>query len=187
MSVVEEDFDYEAQLLACARGDAAALQRLYRREAARLLGVAMRIVRRRDLAEDVLHDAFVKVWERAGTFDPSRGSGRGWLYSVVRHGALNRIRDGAREVLDDDLVSCTAEQQGADEVPDPYAQISFASETDRLDHCLQRLEAAKRSCIVLAYVEGCSHSEIAARLKSPLGSVKAWIRRGLQSLRECMA
>ena len=100
------DFDYDAALGACARGDRDALRRLYEREAPRLLGVALRIVRDRALAEDVLHDAFVNIWSRASSFDAGRGEGRGWIFSVVRNAALNRVRAGERTVtLEDDAAA----------------------------------------------------------------------------------
>ena len=77
-------FDYDAALHACARGDQHALQRIYMQDSKRLLGVALRIVRQRHLAEDVVHDAFVSIWNKAASFDATRGEGRGWIYSVVR-------------------------------------------------------------------------------------------------------
>ena len=94
-------FDYEAHLLACARGERQALHRLYQHEGARLLGVARRLVRDTALAEDIVHDAFIRIWTGAGGFDPVRGSARGWMFSVTRHLALNVLRRQGREVLVD--------------------------------------------------------------------------------------
>jgi len=91
-------FDYDAAVLACARGERYALQALYERESRWLLGVALRIVRDRAQAEDVLHDAFVDVWRQAAGFDPALGSARGWLYTVVRHRALKALRGPDRLV-----------------------------------------------------------------------------------------
>ena len=187
-SQATEDFDYEAALFACAQGDRQALARIYHREGRYLLGVALRIVRQRQYAEDVLHDAFVSIWQRAMTFDATRGAARGWIYSVVRHAALNWVRSNARDVQVDDEAT-TALQ-------DDMALAAHAERTDagevrvtlgRLDTCLEQLEGGRRECIVLAYVDGCSHGEIAARTGNPLGTVKAWIQRGMRSLRECMA
>ena len=187
-STDDTSFDHHAARTACAQGDRHALQRLYQHESRRLLGVALRIVRDRALAEDVVHDAFMKIWQRAASFDGSRGDARGWIYSVVRYGALNHIRDTAREVTleeetaaaVDDAVALAAYEQA----PDPFER---RADLGRLDGCLQNLPAARRDCILFAYLDGCSHGEIAERLKTPLGTVKAWITRGMAALRECMA
>lgn len=180
-------FDYDAALMACARGDAKALQQIYERDGRQLLGVALRIVRERAQAEDVLHDAFVSIWQRAASFDAGRGEGRGWVYSVVRHAALNAARRGHRAVsVSDEEHSALQEQAQLADGPalDPYERVD---ELGRLDDCLSRLEPARRDCIVLAYVDGCSHAEIAQRTRTPLGTVKAWIQRSLRALKECMA
>ncbi|PIB53639.1 sigma-70 family RNA polymerase sigma factor [Pseudomonas sp. 2995-1] len=171
-------FDYEACLLACARGDQRALRRLYEQDSSHLLGVALRIVRDRALAEDIVHDAFSKIWRGAGSFDPSRGSARGWVFSVTRHLALNVVRNQYREVpLDDEHEHVTA----------PTDTFEFSARSGQIHTCLEQLDPARRTCILHAYVDGYSHSEIASRLDTPLGTVKAWIKRSLAALRECMA
>lgn len=182
-----DHFDYDTALAACAVRDVVALRRLYEHAAPYLLGVAMRIVRDRATAEDVLHDAFVKVWNHAHTFDPARGAARGWLFSLVRHQALNVVRDRLRLVLPDEEMAQAIEN---DTALAAAAGGAHAGETrvmmSRLSICLDELDTPKRDSILYAYVDGCSHGEIAARLGAPLGSVKAWVRRGLQTLKECM-
>jgi RNA polymerase sigma factor (sigma-70 family) len=179
-----DSFDHAAELAAIARGSEQALHRLYQREARYLLGVAMRIVRDRALAEDVLHDTFIAIWSKAGDFNPTKGEARGWIYTIVRHKALNLVRSSLR------LVSADEEVIEALEAEHAVASLSNAFEIEadlgRLQGCLDRLDAAKRDSILYAYVDGCTHGEIAERLQSPLGTVKAWIKRGLASLRECM-
>ena len=164
------------------------MRRLYEQEGARLLGVAMRIVRQRALAEDILHDACVNIWTRAAGFDPARGSARGWIYSVVRNLALNAVRDANRHV---DVDEDTTQALEADMSVQAYQEVAQAFELHaslgRLQHCLAGLDPARRNCVLHAYVDGCAHGEIAERLGAPLGTVKAWIRRSLVSLRECMA
>lgn len=179
----DDIFDYDAALLACARGDQFALQRLYRQDGPRLLGVALRIVRQRALAEDVVHDAFVKIWHHAAGFDATRGAAKGWMYSIVRHQALNLMRDRQQEIYTDDDMLDVLDAQQNDTVHDVY---ETHDNLGKLDDCLSHLDQSKRTCLLYAYVDGYSHSEIAAQMKSPVGSVKAWIKRGLAALRECM-
>ncbi|WP_291083883.1 sigma-70 family RNA polymerase sigma factor [Hydrogenophaga sp.] len=180
-------FDHNAALAACARGDQGALQRLYERENRFLMGVALRIVRDRAAAEDVLHDAFMAIWNRASTFDPNRGEGRGWMCSIVRHGALNAVRASARTVSVDEERLDDLQDAEPQAAPDMLDAFSLRSTLGQLDQCLERLDVAKRNCVLLAYLDGCTHAEIAERLSAPLGSVKAWIRRGMASLKECLA
>jgi RNA polymerase sigma-70 factor (ECF subfamily) len=175
-------FDHSAALAGCAAGNAAALRHIYEAEAAAMLGVAMRIVRRRDLAEEVVHDAFVQIWRKADQFDPALGSGRSWMFAIVRNRALNLIRDRSREELTDD-----ATLEGLAEIGDHDDLIQRLGQSEALRVCLERLERPRRASLVLAYAGGFSHGEIAGRLGVPLGTVKAWIRRSLLSLRECMA
>ena len=174
MSLPETLFDYEYHLAACARGERQALRDLYVQESPRLLGVAKRLVRDTALAEDIVHDAFLKIWTGAGRFDPARGSARGWMFSVTRHLALNCLRDHSRETQGD-----IDRLDNADAFD---AQLHGA----RIHLCLEQLEPARRRCIVHAYVDGYSHAQISQKLGTPLGTVKAWIKRSLTALRECM-
>ena len=183
MAASQQDFDYESALMACARGEQRELQRIYEREASRLLGVAYRILRRRDLADEAVHDAFLQIWQKASAFDPARGSARGWIYTVLRHRALNMLRETSRETLSDG--------DQFEDIPaadtDPMNYLSRMSDATSLSRCLETLDAPKRTSILLAYVDGYTHQQIASRMNAPLGTVKAWIRRGLLSLRECLA
>ena len=169
-------FDFQRCLEACAQGDRRALHALYEEEGARLLGVARRIARDDATAEDILHDAFLRIWTRAASFDPARGSARGWVYSVTRHLALNFIRDTRREVELDDAVFPSL----------PFETIDIQADSAKVHRCLEQLEPSRKLCILHAYVDGCSHAEIAGLLNTPLGTIKAWIKRSLKALRECM-
>lgn len=181
------DFDYESTVEACARGDADALQALYLRESRWLLGVAQRIVRDRDTARDVLQDAFVQIWQRASTYERALGSARGWVYTVVRHKALDTARRAQREVPASDLLDAMQEQLPTASPAHAGADADAHADADALSRCLDALEPARRECIVGAFVEGLTHEQIAARAGAPLGTVKSWIRRGLLSLRDCLS
>lgn len=165
-----------AALVRCAAGDRAALKMIYASEAAKMIGVARRILFRQDLAEEAVHDAFVRIWRSAASFDPHRGSARGWLYAVVRNRALSIHRNEHRyDTSDDSALEIDCE-----------ATMTQMPETSALRKCLERIDRPRRDVVVLAYVHGMSHGELAGKLKVPLGTVKSWIRRSLFSLQECM-
>lgn len=176
------DFDYEAAVEACARGERFALNALYQRESRWLLGVAQRIVGDRDHAHDVLQDAFVQIWQRAASYQRALGSARGWVYTVVRHRALDMVRRSGREIgMGDDIEAI------ADARQDTTSPESSLPDSSALDRCLEKLDERKREAIVCAFVEGYTHEQIATQLATPVGTVKSWIRRGLLALRECLS
>lgn len=175
--------DLDTALAACANGDRNALRAVFDREAGRLIAVAERIVRRRELAEEVVQDAFIRIWTHAHQYNAERGSARGWIYAIVRNRALNLLRDGNREFTVEE-VETIRESEQADEVMAAWQKLDRNS---RLYDCLGALDETKRRGILMAYVGGYSHGEIAERLRIPLGTTKSWIRRGLSALRECMA
>jgi RNA polymerase sigma-70 factor, ECF subfamily len=181
MGVAPEEL--ERRLVACAAGDRTALRAIFEVEAGRLVAVAQRIVRRRDLAEEVVQEAFIRIWTHAHQYDPARGSARGWIYAIVRNRALNMLRDGKREYGSEDIVALQ-ERETSDEVIDAWNRLDRNS---RLYGCLGALDEKNKRGILMAYVGGYSHGEIAGRLGLPLGTTKSWIRRGLAALRECMA
>lgn len=162
------------------RGDRAAFQALYHAESSRLYGLALRITRQPALAADAVHDAFLQAWQRAGRFDATRGSAAAWLTGLVRYRAIDAMRKRTREV--------TGAAVPEEEDPGPGAlDALLASAAGRaLHHCLGFLEPRQRQAILLAFVDGLSHAELAAHLAMPLGTVKSWIRRGLASLKGCL-
>jgi RNA polymerase sigma-70 factor (ECF subfamily) len=170
---------YEAALLECAAGREAAVAGIYQNERLRLRGVVRRIIRDGHDVEDVIHDAFVQIMKDARTFDPARGSARGWIYQVVRNTALKNCRHAGREIatagekltaIQDSKVLCEPEPRTAE-----YAALRG---------CLEALEPQRRASLILAIIDGQTHAEIAAYLGVPLGTVKSWIRRELVALRE---
>jgi RNA polymerase sigma-70 factor (ECF subfamily) len=167
---------------AVGRGSRAALKRLYELEARRLHGVALRIVRRPEVAADAVQDAFVQIWRNAASFTAERGEPQAWLTGIVRYRALDTARKTRREVLSDDPALGDAAEE-----PDIIEQVDLRLAVGPLRRCLELLEESQRRCVALAFIEGLSHAEIAQRLAAPLGSVKSWIRRGLLSLRSCLS
>ncbi len=165
----------------CAGGDREAFRALYDRWGSRMHGIALRITRQASLAADATQDAFVQIWRQAHRFDPDRGSAEAFLVSLVRYRALDLVRRRSREVPGyepDDIEDAT---------PDVLSRLVATDEGAALRRCLGMLDAERRRLVVLAFVDGLSHSELAQRLEVPLGTVKSWIRRSLLSLRECLA
>ena len=170
----------EALLERCARQDRAAFETLYVRVAPTLLAVLMQMLRRRELAEDVLQDVFVKVWQQAGQFDAIRGRALAWLISIARYRAID-VQRRARPML----VLGEPELEG-----EPQLQVADPAEgggaRSALLHCLELIAAPQRRCLVLAYGEGLTHEEIARTVGEPLGTIKSWVRRSLLALRRCL-
>ncbi|HJQ58762.1 MAG TPA: sigma-70 family RNA polymerase sigma factor [Vineibacter sp.] len=166
-------------LTATARGDRSAFAALYQLAAPTLLGVALRMLGRRDAAEDVLQEAFLAIWDKAGLYQSDRGAPLTWMAMVVRHRAIDRLRQ---------------EKRRADEVfasPDDIADVPATVEsadgaTKDVMSCLGRLAPEPRQAIWLALRHGYTHEEVAHRMDRPLGTVKSWIRRGMMDLKECL-
>jgi RNA polymerase sigma factor (sigma-70 family) len=167
----------------CATGDKLALKQLFDRESPRMIGVAERILRRRALAEEATQDAFVILWKRASSFDATLGSGRTWLYTILRNRSLNILRDESRT----DLSGEDHQLEQVSEEDDPETVVMKLGEASRLRACLEKLEPDRRQAILLAYVRGLSHGELAGKLGIPLGTIKSWIRRSMVTLKECLA
>lgn len=158
-----------------------AFRLLYEHWGGRLYGIALRITRQATLAADATQDAFVQIWQQAHRFDPERGGPEAWLVGIVRYRALDIVRRRSREVpgyQPSDI---------EDESPDALARLVSTAEGAALHRCLGELEEARRRLLMMAFVEGLSHSELAERLRVPLGTVKSGIRRSLIALRGCLA
>ncbi len=174
--------DYDALIRACASGEKHALKTLMLAEGGRMLGVARRMLRRSDLAEDAVQDALVLIWRRAHQFDATRGSAKGWLYTILRNRCLTMLRQEDREVATD-----AEELDTQTEAAVLAAAFDGLETTSGLRQCLERLDESTRAAILSSYVLGHSHGEIAGRLAAPLGTIKARVRRGVLKLRECLS
>jgi len=170
-------------LAAAARGDHAAFARLYQLTAPKLFALTVGILKRRDWAEETLQESFIRVWRSAHRFDPAKGSAMSWMVTIVRNSALTALERRPREIASEDAGDAA---DIADSAPDPLEQTMQNSAARALLKCLQGLDEQQRRSIMLAYYEGLTHSELAARLGAPLGTVKSWIRRGLMHLKTCL-
>ena len=178
--------DLAALLPRVALGDRAAFEQLYRATCAHLLGVAFRILNSRERAEEALQEAFMNVWHSAGGFDASVASPMTWLINVVRNKAIDALRSGKSErastiALDDEALATPA-----DATQQPQALLERSLEALRITECMGELGASQRQALALAYYRGMVHTEIAKALGAPLGTVKAWVRRGLDKLKDCL-
>ena len=163
-----------------AHQDEAALKALYDQCASKLYGLALRVVPQRELAEDVLQEAFLTVWRSAADYRASLSPPMAWLGLIVRRRAAERSH------LTDELDETLADTLPLDG-PTPMDTAQASEQAWALHQCLGKLENKQREVVSLAYVRDLSHSELAQQLSLPLGTVKTWIRRGLDQLRLCMA
>jgi RNA polymerase sigma-70 factor (ECF subfamily) len=178
--------DLAALIARVAIGDRSSFRRLYEATAPSLLGVALRILRDRSRAEDAVQDAFIGVWHRAASYRESAGAPMAWLVAIVRNRALDVLRSEARHPADSLTDDEDAMEDVADERPEPLALLTQAADALAIRACLETIDGSQRQCLALAYYHGLTHSEMAAHLGSPIGSVKVWLRRGLEKIRRCL-
>ena len=170
------------QLIArSALGDRGAFRELYRAAAPKLFGVALRILRREDWAEEVLQECFVSLWRHAPDYNASRAAPMTWMTSIVRNRCLDWLRRPNPEPLAEEALE--ALESGN---PGPLAILEQGRDSAALARCLGALDARQRQAIALAFFDGLSHAELASHLRQPLGTVKTWVRRGLARLRSCL-
>jgi len=176
------------QLPGARGGDAeVALRELYDLTSSKLYGVALKVAGNRDWAEDVLQEAYLNVWRIAGDYRTALSPPMAWLGVIVRSRALDFLRRRASQRADaslelDDAISETV----AGDSPNPMDTAHASEQARALHDCMRKLEDRQREVVSLAYLRDLSHSELAEQLKLPLGTVKTWIRRGLEQLRGCM-
>lgn len=166
-----------------ALGDQRAFENLYRHTSPRLYGLAMTVLRRKELAEDVLQEAFVSIWHSASTYSPDKGSVQTWLNVIVRNRCIDRLRKEPQRVV---VMENEEWEQIEHNAITPLQELESDAEAEVLARCLEGLEAKQRQSLTLAYFNGMTHIELASHLKVPLGTVKAWVRRGLERLRGCL-
>lgn len=175
-------------LMAAGQRDAAAFRALYDASSSKLFGFALRILHKRELAEEVLQESFVAIWNNAANYQSHLAAPMTWMATIVRNKAFDHLRrsDTAVEI---DADQFDGEVMNA--LQDPHAMpieaLQMSGDAKALAWCMAALEGAHRQVVALAYFHDLSHSEVAAQMKLPIGTVKTWIRRSLEKLRVCLA
>ena len=182
-----------SQLLARAGlGDRAAFGRLYERTSGHLFAVVLRIQRDRAVAEDLLQEIYVSVWKAAASFDAARSQPLTWLTHIARNRAIDSLRRAQAQPrteslsADDDDERPDPHEAVASSDPGPLDLLGQASDRRQLTQCMEHLSPPQRQSVALAFFDGLSHAEVAERLQQPLGTVKSWVRRALQTLKGCL-
>ncbi len=174
--------DVSALLRRVAGRDRSAFSALYDATSAKLYGVILRILQRRDIADDILQEVYIRIWERAVDYDASKGSPIAWMAAIARNRALDEVRRKNPVSIED--APETLEIAGDD--PSPLDNLSQSQDMQRLARCLDGLEADKRDMVLLAYRQGLSREELAERYARPVPTIKTWLRRSLAQLRDCL-
>lgn len=168
-------------MVSVAKRDREAFERLYEATRARLFGVVLRVVRDQALAEDVLSETYVRVWNEAGQFDPGTGSPMIWMVSMARNSALDIVRKrGEATTADPDATD------PASDTPAPLARRDMTDELKQLLECVGRLDADRQKLLLLAYYNGWSRVELAEKFGKPLTLVRTWLRRSVLDIRDCL-
>lgn len=188
MPTLHSDSDLIALIDRVALRDEAALRSLYELTSPRLFGLAMRVLRRREAAEDVLQEAFLTVWRTAPDYRASLSPPLAWLGLIVRSRSLDALRKhvSSRSDRTQELDESLGQALESDS-PDPMDAADASEQALALHQCLGKLDHRQREVVSLAYLRDLSHGELASQLALPLGTVKTWIRRGLEQLRGCMS
>jgi RNA polymerase sigma-70 factor (ECF subfamily) len=174
--------DLVALLARVAEGDRRAFAELYTATSAKLYGVVWRILPAKDRAEDVLQDAYVKIWNRADSYDATKASPIAWMAAIARNRAIDEIRRRVPISIEEAPQALDVPAEGLD----PLDATQQSEELKRLNDCLQALDGERRQIVLLAYYTGLSRDELAERFGHPVGTIKVWLHRSLAQLRKCL-
>ncbi|RTL48110.1 MAG: sigma-70 family RNA polymerase sigma factor [Bradyrhizobiaceae bacterium] len=169
-------------LASVAKGDKTAFKRVYEATHGKLYGVVLRILRRQDLAEEVLQEAYVKIWNNAGQFNPGTASPITWMVSIARNRAIDVVRKRGEASIEDEPGALEV----ASDTPEPLARREMTEDLKRVLECVGRLEPDRQRLVLLAYYNGWSRDQLAEKFETPLSTVKTWLRRSLIEIRECL-
>ena len=175
-------------LAGAARQDAGAFRSLYEATSPKLFAFALRILVKREWAEEALQESFVNIWNNAGSYQSSLAAPMTWMTTIVRNKAFDMLRrvDNAVEIdadtFDKDVMNALESTD-----PTPIEALQLSGDAKALARCMARLEGLHRQAVALAFYHDLSHSEVAEQMKQPIGTVKTWIRRSLERLRTCLS
>lgn len=175
-------------LAATGRRDTNAFGELYALTSPKLFALLLRILKRRELAEDAMQECYVRIWQNAERYAPERGSPMAWLATIARYRALDMLRARRPELSESELHDGDGDfGLEMEDVAQNPEQRAFETEgIARLDDCMKGLPAEQGEAILLAYYQGFTHTEISQRVKTPAGTIKTWLHRGLLKLRDCL-
>jgi RNA polymerase sigma-70 factor, ECF subfamily len=165
-----------------ARGDEAAFAELYQVTSSKLFAIALRILRSREAAEEVLQESYFRVWEKAGDFNPALASPLTWMAAIVRNRCIDEVRRKVPRGGDDESVLENLES--GDE--HPIVGLERQEDVQRLMRCMEGLEPEKKQMVRLAYLDGMSREDLAAKFGRPEGTIKTWLHRSLAQLKGCL-
>lgn len=178
---MDPNLDFLRLLSATAQGDRQAFASLYQQSSGKLYAISLQMLRRRDWAEEAVQEAYVRIWHNAGDYQQEKGTVLTWMISIVRYRALDMLRavKSRRETAAEELNEVEDEQS-------PEQNLYAERDRVRIDRCMDKLEGQQRDAIQLAYFRGLTHVEVGDQMATPLGTVKTWIRRGLERLKRCL-
>ncbi|MEO0378838.1 MAG: sigma-70 family RNA polymerase sigma factor [Pseudomonadota bacterium] len=178
---VQVEDDLARLITRVALHDRRAFDQLYAKSSGRLFAVAIRIMKDKAEAEDVLQEAFIRIWQKAGSFRPGQAKAISWQITIVRNLAIDKLRARQMPVAPMEMA-----EDVPDQTPDPETQASNTQTRSQLDHCLKQLEKNRALAVRAAYLEGYTYQELADSFETPLNTIRTWLRRSLLRLRTCL-
>ena len=169
-------------LAAVGQGDQAAFEQLYAATRAKLYGVVLRILRRHDLADEVIQETYLKIWGSAGTFNPAMASPITWMVTIARNRAIDLVRKRSEVSIEEEPEAMDV----AADLPNPLAARELSEDLKRLMGCVGALDGDRQQMVLLAYYNGFSREQLAAKFEKPVNTIKTWLRRSLLEIRECL-
>lgn len=166
-----------------SRGDRSAFEQIYDEVSGSVLGIAVRVIRNRAIAEEVAQEVLVEVWRRSARYEAQRGSGKAWIMTIAHRRAVDRVRHEQAMADRDVNAASAAESRPFDEVSET---VETGLEREQVRRCLDGLTELQRESVALAYYDGYTYREVARLLDSPLGTIKTRMRDGIARLRDCM-